>query len=91
MSTTRATTTTVSIAGSFGLVQMCARDGGVLLDVQGRGRGHYGADGIERRDHGFVILDRSEARAMVERIASLLDAEAEPAGQAVLPFRRRAA
>jgi hypothetical protein len=88
---TRTNATTVSVAGSFGLVQMCARDAGVLLDVQGGGRGHYGADGVERRDHGFVILNHTEARAMVEGITSILDAEAEPAGQAALQFRARRA
>jgi hypothetical protein len=71
-----------------GDVQIVPFVGHLGIDVQAVNRR---VDAHTERQHAYLILSHAEARAVVERITSMLDVEAEPVGQAVLPFRRRAA
>jgi hypothetical protein len=60
---------TVQVITARGLVQLVGTPQAVTLDVQGV---HRGADGIERRDHGFAILTGEEAAELRDLLTAML-------------------
>ncbi len=79
-------TTTLKAAG--GDVQLVPFVGHLGLDVQ---TVSSRVDGRRERSHSYLILAHADALALRDRITAMVDAAMEPSGQAVLPFRRRAA
>jgi hypothetical protein len=59
-----------TVVGSGGTLQLVAFGDHLAFDVQGA---HRGVDGIVRRDHGFIILDRSEAVKLRDLLSLVLD------------------
>lgn len=64
-------------AGTFGTIQICARDQGVLIDTTSR---NYDTAGHLHVDHSFVRLPLADAYRLHQRLAQAIVAaeEAEP-------------
>jgi hypothetical protein len=53
-----------------GTLQLVAFGNHLAFDVQGA---HRGVDGVLRRDHGFIALDRAEAVKLRDLLSLMLD------------------
>ena len=58
-----------TVIGSDGTLQLVAFGDHLAFDVQGA---HRGVDGIVRRDHGFIALDRDEALKLRDLLSLIL-------------------
>jgi hypothetical protein len=59
-----------TVLGSGGTLQLVAFGDHLAFDVQGA---HRGVDGVLRRDHGFIALDRAEAVKLRDLLSLMLD------------------